>query len=148
MFLCKSFSELSIEELYEILKLRSEVFVVEQNCVYNDIDDKDIKSFHIMLKENNEIVAYLRVLQPGLSYNEASLGRVLVKKNNRGKGYAKKLVSEGINCAIKNLKTNKITIGAQEYLKSFYEEFGFKAISEVYLEDGIPHLDMTLFIKK
>ena len=144
MILCKKFDELTLEELYEILKLRSEVFVVEQNCIYNDIDGKDKTSFHVIIKENNEITAYLRVLPPGISYENASLGRVLVAKDARGMGYAKAIVTEGINCVLRNFNTNKITIGAQEYLKDFYSEFGFKPVSEVYDEDGIPHLDMTL----
>ncbi|WP_297433097.1 GNAT family N-acetyltransferase [uncultured Cetobacterium sp.] len=146
MILCKKFEELTLEELYEILKLRSEVFVVEQNCIYNDIDGKDKTSFHVIIKENNEITAYLRVLPPGISYENASLGRVLVAKDARGMGYAKAIVTEGINCVLRNFNTNKITIGAQEYLKDFYSEFGFKPVSEVYDEDGIPHLDMTLNI--
>lgn len=146
MILCKKFEELTLEELYEILKLRSEVFVVEQNCIYNDIDGKDKTSFHVIIKENNEITAYLRVLPPGISYENASLGRVLVAKDARGMGYAKAIVTEGINCILRNFNTNKITIGAQEYLKDFYSEFGFKPVSEVYDEDGIPHLDMTLNI--
>ncbi|MBC2853614.1 GNAT family N-acetyltransferase [Cetobacterium sp. 2G large] len=146
MILCKKFEELTLEELYEILKLRSEVFVVEQNCIYNDIDGKDKASFHVIIKENNEITAYLRVLPPGISYENASLGRVLVAKDARGMGYAKAIVTEGINCVLRNFNTNKITIGAQEYLKDFYSEFGFKPVSEVYDEDGIPHLDMTLNI--
>ena len=146
MILCKKFDELTLEELYEILKLRSEVFVVEQNCIYNDIDGKDKTSFHVIIKENNEITAYLRVLPPGISYENASLGRVLVAKDARGMGYAKAIVTEGINCILRNFNTNKITIGAQEYLKDFYSEFVFKPVSEVYDEDGIPHLDMTLNI--
>lgn len=146
MILCKKFEELTLEELYEILKLRSEVFVVEQNCIYNDIDGKDKTSFHVIIKENNEITAYLRVLPPGISYENASLGRVLVAKDARGMGYAKAIVTEGINCVLRNFNTNKITIGAQEYLKDFYSEFGFKPVSEVYDEDGIPHLDMTFEI--
>lgn len=146
MILCKKFEELTLEELYEILKLRSEVFVVEQNCIYNDIDGKDKTSFHVIIKENNEITAYLRVLPPGISYENASLGRVLVAKDARGMGYAKAIVTEGINCVLRNFNTNKITIGAQEYLKDFYSEFGFKPVSEVYDEDGIPHLNMTLNI--
>lgn len=146
MILCKKFEELTLEELYEILKLRSEVFVVEQNCIYNDIDGKDKTSFHVIIKENNEITAYLRVLPPGISYENASLGRVLVAKDARGMGHAKAIVTEGINCVLRNFNTNKITIGAQEYLKDFYSEFGFKPVSEVYDEDGIPHLDMTFEI--
>ncbi|ERT68933.1 GNAT family N-acetyltransferase [Cetobacterium somerae] len=143
MIICKKFNELTLEELYEILKLRSEVFVVEQNCIYNDIDGKDLTSSHIMIKENGKIKAYLRALQPGVSYEDASLGRVLVSPDARGKGYAKTIVTKGVEYILNNFNTTKITIGAQEYLKNFYSEIGFKPISEVYDEDGIPHLDMT-----
>lgn len=143
MIICKKFNELTLEELYEILKLRSEVFVVEQNCIYNDIDGKDLTSSHIMIKENGKIKAYLRALQPGVSYENASLGRVLVSPDARGKGYAKAIVTKGVEYILNNFNTTKITIGAQEYLKNFYNEIGFKPISEVYDEDGIPHLDMT-----
>ena len=143
MVICKKFNELTLEELYEILKLRSEVFVVEQNCIYNDIDGKDLTSSHIMIKENGKIKAYLRALQPGVSYEDASLGRVLVSPDARGKGYAKVIVTKGVEYILNNFNTTKITIGAQEYLKNFYSEIGFKPISEVYDEDGIPHLDMT-----
>ena len=143
MIIYKKFNELTLEELYEILKLRSEVFVVEQNCIYNDIDGKDLTSSHIMIKENGKIKAYLRALQPGVSYEDASLGRVLVSPDARGKGYAKTIVTKGVEYILNNFNTTKITIGAQEYLKNFYSEIGFKPISEVYDEDGIPHLDMT-----
>lgn len=143
MIICKKFNELTLEELYKILKLRSEVFVVEQNCIYNDIDGKDLTSSHIMIKENGKIKAYLRALQPGVSYEDASLGRVLVSPDARGKGYAKTIVTKGVEYILNNFNTTKITIGAQEYLKNFYSEIGFKPISEVYDEDGIPHLDMT-----
>ncbi|MGL5279181.1 MAG: GNAT family N-acetyltransferase [Cetobacterium sp.] len=143
MIICKKFNELTLEELYEILKLRSEVFVVEQKCIYNDIDGKDLTSSHIMIKEDGKIKAYLRALQPGVSYEDASLGRVLVSPDARGKGYAKTIVKKGVEYILNNFNTTKITIGAQEYLKNFYSEIGFKPISEVYDEDGIPHLDMT-----
>ncbi|MGL4510055.1 GNAT family N-acetyltransferase [Cetobacterium sp.] len=143
MVICKKFNELTLEELYEILKLRSEVFVVEQKCIYNDIDGKDLTSSHIMIKENGKIKAYLRALQPGVSYEDASLGRVLVSPDARGKGYAKVIVTKGVEYILNNFNTTKITIGAQEYLKNFYSEIGFKPISEAYDEDGIPHLDMT-----
>ena len=139
----KKFNELTINELYELLKLRAEVFIVEQKCIFNDIDDKDLKSIHIMIKTNNKIEAYLRVLEPGVSYSNSSVGRVLVAKDSRKNGLARKIVKEGINYIINNFQNKNITIGAQEYLKDFYESLGFKAISQVYLEDGIPHLDMV-----
>ena len=97
---------------------------------------------HIMIKENGKIKAYLRALQPGVSYEDASLGRVLVSPDARGKGYAKVIVTKGVEYILNNFNTTKITIGAQEYLKNFYSEIGFKPISEAYDEDGIPHLDM------
>ena len=140
----KKFDELTIFELYEILRIRSEFFDVEQNCAYNDPDNKDLDAVHIMIKEKNHIVAYIRVLKSGVSYKDASsIGRVLVVKNARKKGLARKIVQVGIDYITENFKNDKITIGAQEYLKSFYESLGFIGISEVYLEDGIPHLDMT-----
>ncbi|WP_028856880.1 GNAT family N-acetyltransferase [Psychrilyobacter atlanticus] len=139
----KKFNELTVEELYEILRVRSEVFVVEQNCVYNDQDGKDIESIHIMIVEGAKIMAYLRVIKPGVSYDDASIGRVLVTSEARKKGLARKIVCAGINYIINNWNENKITIGAQNYLRDFYESLGFEAVSEVYSEDGIPHLDMT-----
>lgn len=139
----KKFNELTVEELYDILKVRSEVFVVEQNCVYNDQDGKDIDSIHIMIKEGNKIMAYLRVIKPGVSYDNASIGRVLVTSEARKKGLARKIVCAGIDYIINSWNEDKITIGAQNYLRDFYESLGFEAVSEVYSEDGIPHLDMT-----
>lgn len=139
----KKFNELTVEELYDILKVRSEVFVVEQNCVYNDQDGKDIDSIHIMIKEGNKIMAYLRVIKAGISYDNASIGRVLVTSEARKKGLARKIVCAGIDYIINSWNEDKITIGAQNYLRDFYESLGFEAVSEVYSEDGIPHLDMT-----
>ena len=139
----KKFEELTGKEIYEVLKVRSEVFVVEQECIYNDLDGKDVDSIHIMLKKEGKIIAYLRVLKAGISYEYPSLGRVLVIKEERGKGLARKLTLYGIDYIMNILKEEKITIGAQEYLKFFYESLGFIGISDVYLEDNIPHLDMT-----
>ncbi len=139
----KKFDELTAREVYEILRVRSEVFVVEQNCVYNDEDGKDIDSTHIMIKEGPKIMAYLRVIKPGISYENASIGRVLVTSEARGKGLARKIVRAGIDYIINNWSEEKITIGAQNYLRDFYESLGFEGVSEVYSEDGIPHLDMT-----
>ncbi|WP_297598168.1 GNAT family N-acetyltransferase [uncultured Cetobacterium sp.] len=140
----KKFDELSTQELYKILKTRVQVFVVEQNCPYNDLDGKDYDCTHIFMEEGDQILAYLRVLNPGVSYVESSLGRVLVTESARGKGLAKKIVQTGIDYILNELNEDSITIGAQNYLKNFYESLGFKAISEVYLEDNIPHIDMTL----
>lgn len=143
----KSFSELTGKEIYEILRIRSEIFVVEQKCIYNDTDGKDLESLHLMTKENGIIKAYLRILKPGVSYTDASIGRVLVINSARGKGLARKIVQAGIDYIINNWKETKITIGGQDYLRTFYESLGFKPVTKVYLDDGIPHLDMT-YIKK
>ncbi len=142
MFKIKRFRELTVDELYKILALRAEVFVVEQNCVYNDIDGKDLRSTHMWIQERGKIVAYIRLLDKGVSYDEASIGRVVVAKEERGRGLAKKIMREGIKFLTERSAEKKITIGAQEYLKSFYQSLGFVEISDVYDEDGIPHLDM------
>lgn len=142
MFKIKRFRELTVDELYKILALRAEVFVVEQNCVYNDIDGRDLRSTHMWIQERGKIVAYIRLLDKGVSYDEASIGRVVVAKEERGRGLAKKIMREGIKFLTERSAEKKITIGAQEYLKSFYQSLGFVEISDVYDEDGIPHLDM------
>lgn len=139
----KKFNELSALELYEILAIRAEVFVVEQECPYNDVDGKDIEATHVLIRNGKDILGYLRLLVPGQSYDDASIGRVVVTRNGRGRGVAKTLVQRAIDEITLNWKEDRITIGAQEYLKDFYSNLGFKAVSEVYLEDGIPHLDMT-----
>lgn len=139
----KKFEELTLKEFYDIAKIRSDIFVVEQNCIYNDLDDKDQEAIHIMLKDKNEIKAYLRVLKPGVSYSDASLGRVAVVKSARRNGFAQQVVKEGIKYIVQNFKDNKITIGAQEYLTEFYKNLGFEIISDTYLEDGIKHIDMS-----
>lgn len=139
----KKFNELGLEELYEIFRLRSEVFVVEQECIYNDVDGKDLDSVHVMIKDKGRIEAYLRVIKQGVSYEDCSIGRVLVAKEARGKGLAKRIVKEGIDYITREWNKKRITIGAQEYLKEFYGSFGFKTVSDVYMEDGIPHVDMS-----
>ncbi|RXJ96193.1 GNAT family N-acetyltransferase [Malaciobacter molluscorum] len=138
--LIKKFNELSNIELYEILRLRIEVFVVEQNCIYNDIDGIDIDSYHLLIKDNSKIVAYLRVYQK--SQSEVSFGRVLVSNSNRRKGYAKKIIEEVLVFIEKTYKNKTIVIEAQTYLQNFYEYFGFVIFSEEFLEDGIPHIMM------
>ena len=138
----KKFKELELKELYQILKIRAEVFVVEQNCPYLDPDDKDYFSEHLMIVEDKEIMAYARLVKPGVSYDESSIGRVLVGKKHRKKNLGKKLMEQAINHITTNWKEHKIRISAQAYLLKFYEEAGFKAISEEYLEDDIPHVEM------
>ena len=134
----KEWAELSANEVENIFSLRSEVFVVEQDCVYQDIDGKDQKAKHVLGKKENEIVAYARIFKPGDYFKEASFGRAVVKKTERGKGLGDELV---IN-AIKNISDYEIKISAQSYLKDFYGKHGFVAKGEEYLEDGIPHTAM------
>jgi ElaA protein len=140
----KSFDELTTAELYAILQLRSEVFVVEQNCVYQDIDGKDKKSFHLMAWQGDELVAYTRLVAPGISFPEASIGRVITSPRYRGLGIGITLLEKSITHILETYHTNKIRIGAQLYLKKFYEGFGFAAQGNEFLEDGIPHVEMIL----
>ena len=135
----KNFKDLTTHELYEILRLRSEIFVVEQNCVYQDIDNNDFDAIHFLLKEGSDIVAYLRVLRLTEHNNEISFGRVIVNNKNRGKGYARILVNDVMEFISKEYKDEAILIEAQSYLKKFYGSFGFSCTSEEFLEDGIPH---------
>mgnify|MGYP003643904670 FL=1 len=138
----KKFNELTIQELYSLLKLRSEIFVVEQDCVYQDLDGKDAKALHVIGIENNEVVAYTRVFKSGDYFDIASIGRVAVHKDRRKYGYGKDIMQASINVVNDKLKEQKIKISAQKYLSRFYTELGFKAIGEGYLEDGIPHIEM------
>ena len=138
----KRFKDLSIEELYEILKVRVEVFVVEQNCPYQEVDDKDKQSYHIYLKDHTGIKAYLRVIDKGVAYEETSIGRVLTI--DRGRGLGNQILSEGIKVAKEKMNADKIKIEAQSYAREFYEKFGFKQISDEFIEDGIPHVEMIL----
>lgn len=138
----KKFNELSIEELYEILRIRNEVFILEQECPYQDCDYKDTNAYHLFSMEEGKIVSYLRILEKGISYNEISIGRVLVNKNYRGKTFAKEGMLKAINFIENALKENSIRISAQKYLMNFYKTFGFVEVSETYLEDNIPHIEM------
>lgn len=138
----KTFNELSLKELYEILKIRVAVFVVEQECAYPEIDGKDEYSWHLTGSENGEITAYARLLPGGLSYEDASIGRVLVNENMRGTGTGRELMERAIRF-LEEKDVEVIRIQAQEYAEQFYASLGFERISEVYLEDNIPHIDMT-----
>lgn len=138
----KKFSDLSPDELYDILQLRSEIFVVEQNCIYNDLDGLDKDAVHQFLKKDGEIVAYSRLLKPGTRFSEYSIGRVVVKQSERGTGLGIKMMEEAKRYIINELGAVKIKISAQSYLQRFYENLGFEIITEMYLEDGIPHFGM------
>ncbi|WP_034761890.1 GNAT family N-acetyltransferase [Rossellomorea vietnamensis] len=140
----KSFNELSTHELYELLLVRTQVFVVEQDCPYLEVDGKDLHAHHLYKEENGEVVAYARLLPAGVSYNEPSIGRVLVKEGHRRKGFASELVKRGLAIIHDEWGDQPVKIQAQEYLQEFYGSFGFRAITETYLDDGIPHIDMIL----
>ncbi len=138
----KHFHELTIQELYNILQLRSEVFVVEQNCIYQDIDGKDQKAVHIFIKENKDVLAYSRVFNEGEYFENPSIGRVVVKKEKRGTELGKKIMVEGAKYIKETFTNKKIEISAQKYLKDFYSELGYEFTGNEYLEDGIPHIRM------
>jgi ElaA protein len=141
-WILKKFDDLTPKELYDILRLRNEVFIVEQNCPYQDLDNKDLSSWHLMGKKNKKLLAYSRLFAPGISYSESSIGRVVSSPSARKTGMGKQLMEESI-LQIRNLfHTDTIRIGAQLYLKKFYESFGFIADGEIYLEDNIPHVQM------
>jgi ElaA protein len=138
----KAFESLSANELYDILRLRSEIFVVEQNCVYLDLDGKDKKALHLFGEFQGQIVAYSRLFKAGISFDNASIGRVIVDVNFRDRKWGHDLMQEAIAGIQSNFGESKITIGAQLYLKKFYESHGFVQTSEMYLEDDIPHIEM------
>ena len=137
----KSFQELTVDELYELLRVRSEVFVVEQNCVYQDLDGDDQKSIHLWLTVAEQVVALARVCPAGTHMKEISIGRVITTK--RGKGYGKQIMLHAIDAAREDFRAKLIDIEAQEYAKGFYESVGFKQSSDSFMLDGIPHIKMT-----
>lgn len=138
----KSFETLSVNELYDIMRLRSEIFVVEQNCVYLDLDGKDKVALHLYGEFEGKIVAYSRLFKPGISFENASIGRVVVDANYRERKWGHDLMREAIAGIQSHFGESKITIGAQLYLKKFYESHGFVQTSDMYLEDDIPHIEM------
>lgn len=141
---CKSFDELTPRELYAVLRLRNEVFIVEQNCVYQDLDNKDFYAWHFMGWANQELIAYTRLLPQGISYDQASIGRVVNSPKFRGQGIGQQLMQQSINKLYALFGQQPIRIGAQLYLQKFYESFGFQAISPIYLEDNIEHIEMLM----
>ena len=140
----KTFNELTTDELYELLRVRSEVFVVEQNCVYQDLDGDDQPSIHLWLTVGDKTVAVARVCPAGTHMQQVSIGRVITTE--RGKGYGKQIMLHAIDAAIKHFGATVIDIEAQEYAKGFYETVGFKQSSEPFMLDNIPHIKMTLFV--
>lgn len=137
----KSFSQLTIDELYELLRVRSEVFVVEQNCVYQDLDGDDQPSIHLWLTVEDKVVALARVCPAGTHMKEVSIGRVITTE--RGKGFGRQIMLHAIDAAIEHFNAERIDIEAQEYAKGFYESVGFKQSSDAFMLDGIPHVKMT-----
>lgn len=141
---CKSFNNLAPAELYQIMRLRNEVFVVEQNCVFQDADNKDQGCMHFIGWVDTALVAYTRLSPPGYIYNEMSVGRVVTSPAYRGKGIGYELMQQSIKQCRKIFGDGAIKIGAQYHLKKFYASFGFKQVSDIYLEDGIEHIYMLL----
>jgi len=144
---CKSFAGLTNTELYKILQLRNEVFVVEQNCAYQDCDNKDLLSHHLAAWKNEHIVAYSRILPPGIAYPDAaSIGRVVTSSSERGQDLGRQLMSKSLENLYLLFGQVAVIIGAQLYLKKFYQSFSFVQEGEIYLEDNIPHITMKKLI--
>lgn len=139
----KSFRELSGRELYDALQLRSAVFVVEQECIYQDMDGKDINALHVLGSEGGTLLAYTRILAPGVYFKEASIGRVAVRMSARGKGLGKEIMKASILATEQHFPNEGITLSAQSYLRKFYRELNFTETGAEYLEDGIPHIRMV-----
>ncbi|HEX4875466.1 MAG TPA: GNAT family N-acetyltransferase [Chitinophagaceae bacterium] len=139
----KKFEELTPHEVYAILQLRSEVFVVEQNCVYQDTDNKDQYAWHLMGWQDERLMAYTRLIPAGISYTEPSIGRVVTSPSIRGTGAGRELMNRSIELCYSLFGRLPIRIGAQLYLKEFYSSLGFVATGDIYLEDGIEHVEMV-----
>lgn len=139
----KTFDEFTVPELYQVLKARVDVFVVEQNCPYPDLDDYDQKAVHIWAEENGEVLAYCRLFDKGIKYHETSIGRVLTTENARGKSLGKLLIQYAVETIENRFHTPEIRISAQDYLLKFYAGFGFEDTGKKYLEDDIPHTEMV-----
>ncbi len=139
----KSFDELTHNELYDILQFRAEIFVVEQDCIYNDLDGFDKLAIHQFIKKDGNIIAYSRLLKPGTRFSEFSIGRVVVKQSERGTGLGIEMMEEAKKYIVNEWGATKIKISAQSYLQKFYENLGFEIVTEMYMEDGIPHYGMV-----
>jgi ElaA protein len=140
------FEKLNVKQLYDILQLRSEVFVVEQDCVYQDIDGHDQIALHVLAYDQNILTTYARILPPKTYFEQVSIGRIIVKQTHRGQDLGHQLMKYCINFIAEKYGKQTIKISAQEHLKAFYEQHGFKQIGEAYLEDGIPHVAMMVEI--
>jgi len=138
----KSFQQLTTQELYFLLQLRSDIFVVEQECIYQDMDGKDFKALHVLGFKSKKIIAYTRIFKPGDYFEQASIGRVLVAKTERAYKYGNEIMNASIKAIQLHYSETAIHISAQYYLKNFYYNLGFRQVGEKYLEDGIPHVKM------
>ena len=143
-FVWKNFDELSNDELYAVLHLRQEVFIVEQDCPYLDADNSDQNAFHLLCYEDNKLIAYLRAFKPGVKYDGSSMGRIVTEINSRGLGLGKEITKEGVKFLNKEYPNQEIVISAQHRLKNFYTDLGFIPRGEVYLEDDIDHIQMYI----
>jgi len=144
-WVCRSFNELNSYELYAIMQLRIEVFIVEQNCVFQDADNKDQQSHHLMgWNDEGKLVAYTRLVPANVSYSKASIGRVVISSIARRTGMGKELMLHSISTLYNIWGRQSIQIGAQLYLKRFYESLGFYQSSDIYMEDGIEHIEMII----
>ena len=139
----KTFDELTNRELYTLLQLRQEVFVIEQACIYPEIDGKDENAYHLLAVSDGKLVGCLRIVGKGVIFAEVSIGRVVVSEPNRGRGIAKEMMRHALGFIENELKEKRVNISAQTYAIPFYEGLGFTPVSEEYLEDGIPHVDMV-----
>lgn len=138
----KSFEEITTSELYEIIKARVDIFVVEQNCPYPDLDGYDQKAIHLWAEQDNTVLAYCRIFDREIKYNETSIGRVLTSEKGRGKNLGKQLIKYAVETIENRFKTSEVRISAQDYLLKFYSDFGFQDTGKKYLEDNIPHTEM------
>lgn len=143
----KKFNELTLYELYDIIQLRNEIFIVEQNCPYQDLDNKDFNATHILVYLNGKLVAYSRIFDVGITFKEASIGRVITHKKVRSSGIGKLLMEKSIETLYELYGKQNIRIGAQYYAIPFYKKFNFVTEGEVYLEDGIKHIEMIKHVK-
>jgi|TARA_B100000035_G_scaffold282534_1_gene264162 ElaA protein len=147
-FIWHDFDSISKEELYDVLSLRQKVFIIEQDCFYEDLDYSDQDANHLLLYKDNKLIGYSRAFSPGIKYDAASIGRIVIDLEYRGKGYGKSITQESIQFLNSNFPESDITISAQYRLIDFYEDQGFKREGSVYLEDDIEHIKMTLKVNK
>lgn len=143
MWNVQKFEELTVKQMYTYLQLRVNVFVVEQQCPYPELDGYDEEAFHLAYIENEKLLAYARILPKGVKYNRISIGRVIVDQEVRGRGVAKELMKKSLSVIQQKWPQQEVQLQAQSHLRDFYGSFGFEAVSDDYVEDGIPHVDMV-----